>query len=89
MRRISLAERSLVRAHQAGRRLVEQQHLRTRGERARDLDQAAVDMRQVARGRRDGAVIADEGQQRFGGAAVSCVPAEPAADCRASLAAAR
>ena len=46
--RSSCAERGLVGAHQAGRRLVEQQHAGARGERAGDLHQPPVDMRQVA-----------------------------------------
>ena len=57
MRRSSALERGLVGAHQAGGRLVEQQHLRPRRQRAGDLDQAPVDMRQIAgaacRARRD------------------------------------
>ena len=42
-----LAQRDLVGAHQAGRRLVEQQHARARRQRARDLDQPPIDMRQA------------------------------------------
>ena len=65
-----LAQRHLVGAHQAGGGLVEQQHARARRERARDLDQPPVDMRQAVRRRRQRAVIADERQQRFGDGAI-------------------
>ena len=60
------AQRDLVGAHQSGGRLVEQQHARPHGQRAGDLDQAAVDMRQVAGRRRQRAVVADEGKQPLG-----------------------
>ncbi len=59
------AQGDLVGAHQPGGRLIEQQHARTHRERARDLDQAAVDMRQVAGRRRQRALIADKGEQRL------------------------
>ena len=61
------AQRILVGAHQPGRGLVEQQHLWAHGERAGDLDQPAVDMRQVAGQCRERAVIAREREQRLGG----------------------
>ena len=79
MRRMSRLERVLVGAHQAGGGLVEQQHARTHGERARDLDQAAIDMRQVAGRRRQRSVIADEGEQRLGGVAIARRCARPPA----------
>jgi hypothetical protein len=66
-----LAEAVLSARIQAGSRLVEQQRAAC-GERARDFDQPAIDMRQAARGRRNGAVIADESQQRLGQHAFLC-----------------
>ena len=70
MRANQPAQRILVAAHQARGRLIEQQHAWTHGERACDLDQAAVDMRQVAGRRGERTVIAHERQQRFRGAAI-------------------
>ena len=66
------AETVLVGPHQAGGGLIEQQHVGARGERTRDLDQPAVDMRKIARDGRERSGISDEGKQRFGGIARSC-----------------
>ena len=65
-----LAERGLVGAHEPRCGLIQQQDLRTDRKRPRDLDQPAVDMRQVSGQRRQRPVIADEGEQSFGGAPV-------------------
>ena len=65
-------ERDLVGAHEAGGGLVEQQHLGPRRQRAGDLDEATVDVREILRRRVDGAMVADEreearGRRAFGG----------------------
>ena len=65
-----LAERVLVRAHQASGGLIEQQHARPHGQRAGDLDEAAIDMRQVCGRRRQRTVVTDKGKQPFGRPAV-------------------
>jgi hypothetical protein len=57
-------ERALVVAREARRRLVEQQYRRRGRERARDLDQAPVDVRQVGRAAREVAAVADVGRER-------------------------
>ncbi len=58
----------LVGTHQPGGGFIEQQHARTHRQCAGDLDQAAVDVRQIAGRRRQCAVVTDECQQSFGDA---------------------
>ena len=60
-----LAEIVLIGPHQARGGLVEQQHIGTGRERASDLDESPVDMRQVGRRRRERSGIANESKQRL------------------------
>ena len=87
--RSTALERGLVGAHQAGGRLVEQQHRGARGERAGDLDQAAVDVRQGrprARRARPRSRRTRAGPRQARGRSVAA--ARPA-DCRAGRGAGR
>src|SRR5690349_13291710 len=57
------AEQHLVGSHQTGGWLIEQQYVGAGGERARNLDQPTINVREFAGGRAKWSLVADQSQQ--------------------------